>query len=89
MDNKLTLRLGESLIGQAKKLAKRNGMSLSQMVADYFHSLAARFGPKRAEKPLTPLVASLRGSLRACLSGRQGRSLRVKDYRRHLEEKYL
>ena len=82
MESKLTLRLGEGLIDQAKKLAKRNGTSISKMVAGYFHSLASRLRSKRMDKPLTPLVASLRGSLR-------NRYLQRKDYRRYLEQKYL
>ncbi len=82
MHAKLTLRLGESLIEQAKKYGKKSGKSLSQIVSDYFLLLADRF--KRGDKdiPLTPLVASLKGRLR-------GAKLGIKEYRRHLETKYL
>jgi predicted HicB family RNase H-like nuclease len=38
MKSKLTLRLEESLIKQAKKRAKQKGTSVSQMVAEYFYS---------------------------------------------------
>ena len=39
MQTKLTLRLEDSLIQQAKNYAKQHNKSLSQIVADYFHML--------------------------------------------------
>ena len=39
MQTKLTLRLDEHLIENAKVFAKQSGKSLSQMVADYFFQL--------------------------------------------------
>jgi len=82
MDTKLTLRLGDRLIAQAKVQAKRNGKSLSRMVADYFRSLTGHLKSSSKAIPLTPLVAALRGGLK-------GSKIGLKDYRRHLEEKYL
>lgn len=39
MQTKLTLRLDDALIAQAKEYAKERGKSLSQIVADYFQLL--------------------------------------------------
>jgi len=79
MQAKLTLRLDSDIARRAKSIAKKNGKSVSRMVSDYF----ALFDKQPAEeKKLTPIVKSLKGSL-------QGSKVDVKDYRRHLEEKYL
>ena len=78
MHAKLTLRLDEELIRHAKSYSRKTGKSLSQIVADYF----ARLTTSPAEGASTPLVQSLRGSLR-------GAGLDEGDYRRHLETKYL
>ena len=40
MNNKLTLRMDESLIASAKDYAAAHGSSVSQMVANYFAALA-------------------------------------------------
>lgn len=42
MNNKLTLRMDESLIASAKNYAAAHGSSVSQMVANYFATLEAR-----------------------------------------------
>ncbi len=42
MNNKLTLRMDESLIASAKDYAAAHGSSVSQMVANYFAALAQR-----------------------------------------------
>ena len=62
MMTKLTLRLEETLIEQAKAYAKRRGKSLSQVVADYFTHLEAEEPP--IEPDLPPLTRSLHGALR-------------------------
>ena len=82
MATKLTLRLDEGLIENAKKEARNRGTSLSQMVADYFLAIQSRNdGPKGPGKDLPPVTASLLGSLK-------GRNVDRSQYRRHLEEKY-
>lgn len=78
---KLTLRLEEDLIAHAKRYAKATGKSLSQVVADYFRLLTSPEEPQPRKKT-TPLVQSLKGSLR-------GADVDREDYRRHLEEKHL
>lgn len=66
MQTKLTLRLDEHLIAQAKARAQRQGKSLSQVVADYFAQFTSATTPNTTqyERPLPPLVASLQGVLK-------------------------
>jgi hypothetical protein len=80
MQTKLTLRLEATLIQQAKAYARRQGKSLSQLVADYFLLLSTDIEP--TESPLAPMTRSLRGTLR-------GSGIDAQDYCKHLEEKYL
>ena len=61
MQTKLTLRLDDELIDRAKQYAERSGRSVSQIVADYFALLDKEFSD--GEDALTPIVASMRGSL--------------------------
>ena len=84
MQTKLTLRLGQGLIVRAKKQARKNGRSLSQMVADYFETLARHLKDEKSDKEiaLTPLVSRLKGSWK-------GHRVNLRDYHKHLEEKYL
>ncbi|CAN5301435.1 hypothetical protein BH10PSE19_BH10PSE19_03360 [soil metagenome] len=80
---KLTLRLNQTLIEHAKKIAASRGRSLSQMVADYFKILEDKPAKQnKGEIEITPLVRALRGSL-------QGNPLDETDYYKHLENKYL
>ena len=80
MHTKLTLRLDDRLIAQAKDYARDAGKSLSQIVAEYFSAMTSRRHPDGTE---TPTVARLRGVLKD--SGLDG----VRDYHAHLEEKHL
>ena len=76
MQNKLTLRLDESLIKRAKVYAKKNNKSLSQVVADYFQLLT-----RKTENTEVPVITqSLTGIIK---------DTDEDDYKRHLEEKYL
>ena len=77
MQNKLTLRLDESLIKRAKIYAKNNNKSLSQVVADYFQLLTT----KRTENTEIPIITQ---SLTGIIKG-----VDEDDYKRHLEQKYL
>lgn len=79
MQTKLTLRLEEELIEQAKAHAARMGKSVSQVVADYFRVLTAEKRPM--PKPSAPVTRSLRGLLK-------GATIDETDYRQHLEEKH-
>ena len=78
MQTKLTLRLDESLIQQAKIYAKQHEKSLSQVVADYFQAL-------NQPSPLVksaPITQSLIGIL-------ENSAIDESDYSRHLEDKYF
>ena len=78
MQTKLTLRLEDSLIQQAKGYAKKHDKSLSQVVADYFQILT-----QQTEKPIiSPVTKSLIGVL-------DSSDIDQKDYKKYLEEKYL
>jgi len=78
MQTKLTLRLEDSLIQQAKDYAKEHDKSLSQVVADYFQILT-----QQTEKPvISPVTKSLIGVL-------DSSDIDQKDYKKYLEEKYL
>jgi len=80
MKKKLTLRLDDSLIKQAKKYARKKGTSVSKMVADYFSALEA--GTDVTQQQLSPKTVSLIGILKD--SG-----VEESDYKNYLEEKYL
>ena len=80
MQTKLTLRLDDDLINRAKSYAKKSGKSVSQLVAGYFSLLDV--GPEKEAFEFTPLVRSLKGSLKGASEGK-------KDYHKYLEEKYL
>lgn len=80
MSTKLTLRLEEDLIRSAKKHARILGKSVSQMVADYFYLLDN--DTAKQQQPMTPIVKSLRGSLK-------GSGVDEEDYKKYLEDKYL
>lgn len=78
MQSKLTLRMEEELIEQAKRYAKEQGKSLSQVVADYF----AAFARPPEKQALSPATQSLLGIMK-------GNPVDEDDYKRHLEDKYL
>ena len=79
MQTKLTLRLEDQLIEQAKAYAAQAGKSVSQIVAEYFKLLTAE--KERPAQPVTPITNSLRGILK-------GSELDERDYRKYLEEKH-
>ena len=79
MQTKLTLRLDDRLIEDAKQHARRSGKSLSQMVAEYFSAITS---PPAVAGELTPTVSRLKGAL-------AGRQVDRDDYRAYLEDKHL
>jgi hypothetical protein len=79
MPTKLTLRLDERIIEDAKKYAKHSGKSVSRIVADLFEFIRTeRAGAATKELPSTQ---SLRGVLK-------GKPVSEQDYRDHLESRY-
>jgi hypothetical protein len=79
MQTKLTLRLDDQLIGQAKRYADRSGKSVSQLVAEYF-ALLDPVEPTTAH-PITPRVQALLGVL-------NGEPNDEGDYREYLKAKH-
>jgi uncharacterized protein DUF6364 len=77
MQTKLTLRLEQQLIERVKQHARREGKSLSQIVADYFRSLIAQ--PEQDEVP--PITHTLHGLLKPS-------KLDERNYKKYLREKY-
>ncbi len=80
MQTKLTLRLEDQLIEQAKSYAAHAGKSVSQIVADYFKVLTSE--KNKSVQTSTPITQSLRGLLR-------GAKIDEQDYKKYLEEKHL
>ena len=62
MTTKLTLTLDNRIIEQAKKLAKSQQRSLSNLVEEYLKSVIEP-ETSTADIPLTPIVKSLKGSV--------------------------
>jgi predicted HicB family RNase H-like nuclease len=79
MQTKLTLRLEDQLIEQAKVYATHVGKSVSQIVADYFKLLTSH--NSNTHSVSSPITQSLRGLLRES-------KLDEKDYQKYLEEKH-
>ena len=77
MQKKLTLRIDENLIEQAKRFSEKNGKSVSKIVSDYFSILFGKYSQSGSE--VTPTVQSLRGALKGS----------KKEYKLYLEKKHL
>ena len=80
MTTELTLQLDEKLVDKAKKISENKGISISQLVSEYFRLLD--FKSMDNDSELTPIVKSLKGSLK-------GSRIDEIDYYRYLEDKYL
>ena len=80
MQTTLTLQLDEQLVQYAEKYAKRQGKSVSQLVAEYFVLL--KTPDENSQEQLPPITQSLRGVLR-------GSNVDEQDYQQFLKEKYL
>jgi hypothetical protein len=78
MNTKLTLRMDDELVRQAKAEAALRGKSVSQMVGEFVDSLSTA----RRDEELPPVTASLVGVLK-------GHDVSQADYKKHLLEKYL
>ena len=77
MQTKLTLRMDDALVQQAKTQAARRGKSVSRMVGEFIASLGA---PRRGDE-LSPVTGSLLGIMR-------GSRVSEADYKRHLRDRY-
>lgn len=79
MNTKLTLRLDDTLIRQAKQHAHREGKSLSQLVSDYFRAIQTRERKRTLRRG--PITAKLHGCIKGADVGEE-------DYRKYLRSKY-
>jgi hypothetical protein len=73
--SKLTLSVDPAVISRAKRYAKQRGVSISRMVETYLASVSTP--PAATDVP--PVLRSLRGTLKRA---------DLKEYRKHLIEKY-
>jgi hypothetical protein len=72
--------MDDNLIESAKKYSAKTGKSVSRIVADLFEIIKNEKLKKEYE--LTPTVRSLKGALK-------GSRIDERDYKKHLEDKYL
>ena len=77
MNTKLTLRMDDVLVDQAKTEAAQRGKSVSQMFSEFVMSL----GSNKGKTTLPPVTGSLLGIMK-------GQRLSKDDYRKHLREKH-
>ena len=74
--SKLTLSVEKTVVSRARRYAKQQGVSVSQMVETYLAAVAA---PPRGGPRNSPILHSLRGSLKKA---------DIEGYRSHLAAKY-
>lgn len=92
MQTKLTLRLEDQLIAEAKRYSKQHGKSLSQLVSDYFVNLKQRDAdlPNQHQASLINLKSALTPPITSALRGVLGSAaIDEADYHKYLEDKYL
>ena len=81
MATKLTLRLDDSVIRDAKRAARLRGISLSKMVSGYFRAVSKK---ESIRTEATPVLAEISGILHPKTSTRK----LLASYNKHIEEKY-
>jgi len=77
MNTKLTLRMDDVLVRQAKRQAARRGKSVSQMFGEFVASL----GTSKPKRRFPPVTDSLLGVMK-------GHRVSEKDYKQHLRAKH-
>jgi hypothetical protein len=75
--SKLTLSVDPVVVSRAKRYAKQQGISVSEMVEAYLAAVAEP--PSSVPRGSTPVLRMLRGSLKKAS---------LQDYRKHLDSKY-
>ena len=73
--SKLTLSVDDRVVSRAKRYARQHGVSVSAMVEAYLDVVAE----VPSDTPATPVLRSLRGSLKKGA---------IEEYRKHLASKY-
>jgi Family of unknown function (DUF6364) len=81
MATKLTLRLDEGVIREAKRAARLRGVSLSEMVSGYFLAICKS---KAFKIEATPVLTEISG----VLSPKADPKKLIAGYCNHIEEKY-
>jgi hypothetical protein len=61
MNTKLTLSIEQKVVNKAKKFARRNGRSLSDLVENYLKAITAEEEPDQTE--VSPMVRSMQGGI--------------------------
>ena len=82
MVTKLTLRMDDAVIKDAKKLAGMRRVSLSRMISDYIKSISTQ---QNKEAILSPVLLEISG----ILSSKSNKKKMLKSYKKHIEDKYL
>jgi Family of unknown function (DUF6364) len=85
VNTKLTLRLDEALIQQAKEYAAKEGRSVSELVAGYFARLTEQRKSDAAPVPANEAAPQRRSSFRGLLAGSK---LDESDYYEYLKRKH-
>ena len=80
MDSKLTLKLNNSVIDQAKQYARDHDISLSKLIENYLQAITLK--DDKGDMEISPLVKSLTGVIE--LSDQNYK----KKYSKFLAEKY-
>ncbi|GGE25787.1 DUF6364 family protein [Psychroflexus planctonicus] len=83
MNTKLTLSIEQEVIQQAKKYAKAQNRSLSDLIENYLKQLTAVENITEEKKKLKPIVKSLKGSFKMPENMDY-----KKELRKRVEEKY-
>lgn len=78
MDSKLTLKLDNGVIEQAKIYAKENNISLSKMIENYLQAITIE---KEGRIRISPLVESLTGVIKSSKTSED-------DYVEYISDKY-
>ena len=81
MATKLTLRLDEGVIRDAKRAARARGVRLSEMVSGYFRAVCKG---KVIKIEATPVLAEISGVLSSTAEPKK----LIPGYHKHIEEKY-
>jgi hypothetical protein len=76
MDTKLTVRVPRHLLENAKRYARENNTTLTELISTYLQHIPS----VQESLANAPIVRRLTGSLSPDIS--------VDDYKKHLEEKY-
>jgi hypothetical protein len=76
METKLTVRVSRHILDKAKRYARENNTTLTQLISAYLQQIPE----PGSELANAPIVRRLSGSIAPDVS--------VEDYKKHLDEKY-